>query len=462
MIHEQNQALALHAEQDLLGALLAFGAEAMARIDCQLQPGHFFREDHGLIFGALHRILDAGRAVDVLTVADALEQAGSLEQVGGLAYLAELASATASPVSAHRHAEIVVERAGLRGLLAASDQIRALAEAPGDTPGKIDAAQKLVMELSERAAVGAGEVQMVGALSDAYLATLSERWDAGGGGMSTGFPDLDKRLGGGPKEGDLVILAGRPGMGKTALALQIAHHNADQGRGVLVFSQEMQAVQLIDRILSFVGRVPLEKILKGGMNGEEHAQFGFALQQINGLPLGLDEQGGISLDDVRRKTRKALRKPGFRLGLIVIDYLQLMAGKGGDNRVQELTAITGGLKALAKELKCAVLALSQLNRAVEQRPNKRPIMSDLRESGSIEQDADIILAPYRDDYYNPDSPHKGLAELLVLKNRQGAAGGFVPLAFRGECVRFESVAPGAWPDDSYSAPAKGRSRSFQE
>jgi len=274
--------------------------------------------------------------------------------------------------------------------------------------------------------------------------------------MDTGFPDLDKRLNGGFAEGNFVVLAGRPAMGKTALGIQIAYHFARQGRGALVCSQEMQSIQLMDRVAAFVGRVNLGRVIKGDMSDDESGRFHEAVSSIFNIPLSLDDQGSLKMDDVRRKARKVKGKHG--LSVLVIDYLQLMVGDG-ENRTRELTQITGALKALAKELRICVIALSQLNRAVEQRQNRRPIMADLRESGSIEQDADVIIAPYRDEYYNEDSPHKGLAELLILKNRQGAPGGFVPLAYQGEYTRFDSMY-GAWPDGDGRAEGKRTRRGF--
>ncbi len=239
-------------------------------------------------------------------------------------------------------------------------------------------------------------------------------------------------------------------MGKTALALQIAYNVADKGDTALVCSQEMQDTQLIDRAVSFVGRVPLTNLLTGEeLSEDDHDRYKSALMRLHDAPLFLDEQGALKPADVRRKARKVKSKRG--ISVLVIDYLQLMVGdKDGENRTREVTQITQDLKALAKELRCCVIALSQLNRQVENRPNKRPIMSDLRESGSIEQDADVILAPYRDEYYNADSRYKGVAELLVLKNRQGASGGFVPMTFKGEYTAFGSFF-GDWPEE----PGKG-------
>ena len=451
------QHFSIEAEQDLLGSLMAYQG-AIERIEADLQPAHFYRAEHQTIFSAIARLTNQGRSCDSIAVADALEQAGQLEQAGGLAALVELESASASPANVRRHAEIVIERAMARQLAAAADEIVTIADDAAPIKERIDAAQKRIMALSDTATLGAREPQLVADLMPKYLAAVGERWERKGGGISTGFPDLDRRLGGGLAEGSLVILAGRPSMGKTALALQVAYNVADHGSTALVCSQEMQDTQLIDRAVSFVGRIPLAGLLTGeGLTADDHDKYQAALARISKAPLFLDEQGALKPADVRRKARRVKNKRG--LAVLVIDYLQLMVGdKDGENRTREVTQITQDLKALAKELSCCVIALSQLNRQVESRPNKRPIMSDLRESGSIEQDADVILAPYRDEYYNADSRYQGLAELLVLKNRQGASGGFVPMSFQGEYTAFGSIF-GEWPEEpaeSGKTKRKGR------
>ena len=439
------QHFAIEVEQDLLGALMAH-AGAIERIEADLQPAHFYRAEHQAIYAAIARLANQGRSCDSLAVVDVLEQSGQIEQAGGLSAVVDLERVSASPANVRRHAEIVIERAMARQLIAAADEIVAIAEDAAPIKERIDAAQKRIMALSDTATLGAREPQLVADLMPKYLAAVGERWERKGGGISTGFPDLDKRLGGGLAEGSLVIIAGRPAMGKTSIALQVAYNVADQGHTALVCSQEMQDTQLIDRAVSFVGRVPLAALLTGeGLTADDHDKYRAALSRISAAPLFLDEQGALKPADVRRKARKVKNKRG--LAVLVIDYLQLMVGdKDGENRTREVTQITQDLKALAKELSCCVIALSQLNRQVESRPNKRPIMSDLRESGSIEQDADVILAPYRDEYYNADSRYQGLAELLVLKNRQGASGGFVPMSFQGEYTAFGSIF-GEWPEE---------------
>ena len=439
------QHFAIEAEQALLGALMAYQG-AIDRIEIDLQPAHFYRAEHQAIFAAIRSLTNSGKSCDSMAVVDALEHSKSLEQAGGMASVVELESSSISSANVKRHAEIVVERAMARQLVAAADEIKAIAEDAAPVKERIDAAQKRIMALSDSATLGAREPQSISELMPKYLAHVSERWERKGGGIPTGFPDLDKRLGGGLAEGSLVIIAGRPAMGKTSIALQVAYNVADQGHTALVCSQEMQDTQLIDRAVSFVGRIPLANLLTGeDLTSDDHDKYGAALSRLREAPLFLDEQGQLRPADVRRKARKVKNKRG--LAVLVIDYLQLMVGDNdGENRTREVTQITQDLKALAKELSCCVIALSQLNRQVESRPNKRPIMSDLRESGSIEQDADVILAPYRDEYYNADSRYQGLAELLVLKNRQGASGGFVPMSFQGEYTAFGSIF-GEWPEE---------------
>ena len=452
------QHFSIEAEQNLLGALMAFQG-SIERIEVDLQPAHFYRSEHQAIFSAILALTSRGRTCDSIAVADELEKSGRLDQVGGSAAVFELESECASAVNVSGYARIVIERAMARQLLAAADEIIAIAGDAAPVKERIDAAQKRIMALSDSSALGAREPQLVSELMQKYLTLVSERWERSGGGISTGFPDLDRRIGGGLAEGSLVIIAGRPAMGKTALGLQIAYNVAHGSHTALVCSQEMQDTQLIDRAVSFVGRVPLASLLTGeDMTDEHHDRYRSALARLNGLPLFLDEQGALRPADVRRKARKVKSKRG--LSVLVIDYLQLMVGdKDGENRTREVTQITQDLKALAKELRCCVIALSQLNRQVEARPNKRPVMSDLRESGSIEQDADVILAPYRDEYYNADSPYKGLAELLILKNRQGASGGFVPLSWQGEYTAFGSVF-GDWPTEQQGAQKQAKRRGF--
>ncbi|MCP5311820.1 MAG: replicative DNA helicase, partial [Zoogloeaceae bacterium] len=289
----------------------------------------------------------------------------------------------------------------------------------------------------------------------AHIDRIEQRWSGVTAGLMTGLPDLDRRIPGGMSEGDLIILAGRPGMGKTTLAMNIAEFVAGEGIPVGVCSQEMPTSQLIDRSISSLGRVPLQKLIDGGLTEDEHEKMHSAMMRLKGMPLYIDEQGALRIEDVRRKARQIKARAG--IGLLIVDYLQLMVGSG-ENRNQEISAISGALKALAKELRIPVIALSQLSRKCEERPNKRPVMSDLRESGAIEQDADLILFCYRDEVYNPESIHRGLAEIGIGKCRRGEFGGFVPAVFRGDVCRFDSMF-GDWPREEREEPQK-KARGF--
>jgi replicative DNA helicase len=424
------------AEDGLLGALM-IDSSVRRFIECDLKPAHFYQEWNRWIYETICWLLDEKRREsDLVTVYEAMQAKGFSNEA--CTWALEIGGAAFSTAGVKRYAEIIVEKANLRALQAAASEIIESLSGPGAAAEKIDAAQKAVMAVSDRAMMGERKPQRMSALMPGYLDALGARWEKSGGGVPTGFPAVDKRVNGGLDEGWLVILAGRPGMGKTSKALQISINFASNGVPSLICSQEMQSGQLIDRAVAIEGRLDLSKIISGEMTEEDHEKLQFGLSRINDIPLFIDEQGSLRIEDVRRKARQVKRDTGGSLGLVVIDFLQLMVGDG-ENRTREMTAITGALKSLAKELRCPIIALSQLNREVEKRPNKRPVMADLRESGSIEQDADVIWALYRDEVYNPDSMDKGLAELLWLKNRQGAPGGMTPLLWTGPHVRFDSM-----------------------
>ena len=424
------------AEESLLGALM-LDSSVRRFIECDLRPGHFYREVTQQIYLTICWLLDEKkREPDPVTVYEAMQARGCSPEV--CAWALEIGGAAYTTAGVKRHAEIIVEKANLRALQAAAGEIIETLSGPGSAVEKIDAAQKAVMAVSDRAVLGERKPQRVSALLPGYLDAVGARWEKSGGGHPTGFPSVDRRVNGGLDEGWVIILAGRPGMGKTSLALEISLNFAHDGVPSLVCSQEMQSGQLLDRAIAIEGRLELSKVIAGEMTEDEHEKFQFGLSRIADIPLFIDEQGALRIEDVRRKARQVQRETGGRLGLVVIDFLQLMVADG-ENRTREMTAITGALKALAKELRCPIIALSQLNRSVENRPNKRPVMADLRESGSIEQDADVIWALYRDEQYNPDSMDKGLAELLWLKNRYGEGSGMTPLVWSAPCVRFDSM-----------------------
>jgi replicative DNA helicase len=421
----------IESEQSVLGGLMLDNG-AIDRIG-SLRPEHFFRDDHRRVFVAICSLITAGKPADVITVFDAMEQSGEAERVGGLAYLGEIANNTPSAANIHRYAETVNDRAVLRALMTAGDEIAQRAMQAGETSEKLEFAQARVMELCDSGT--SREPRAVQEVMVKCIDRIQAQYDSDAPpGLSTGFADIDAR-GRVLQPGNLIILAARPGMGKTALALRIAANVAESGAPVLVSSMEMQAEQLGDRLLSCLGRVSMSVLIgERTPNDADWDRMTSALSRIHEMPLAIDDQSALTLWDIRTKARQAKRSMGG-LGLIVIDYLQLMRGEG-DNRTQEVGSISRGLKALAKDLGVPVIALSQLNRGVEQRPNKRPVMSDLRDSGEIEQDADVVWGLYRDDVYFDDSPYKGLAELLWLKQRNGQSGGFTPLAWDGSTVFY--------------------------
>lgn len=439
------------AEQALLGSLMVDHGQ-IDRIG-ELPESAFFRRDHQRIYSAIRAQIANGKPADAVSLFESF--GGRADDVGGLAYLGELQSGCASPRSAQRYAEIVREYAIRRDLLCVGDQISGLAmDRSLSAAEALDKSQALAMGVAEQVAFGRSEPKHVRGVLCSYVDDLIGRYDNPkiARGISTGFPDIDKRIPGGMDQGWMVVVAGRPGMGKTTFAIQIAAEYAKAGHGALILSQEMPDLQLGERLLSIYARVPLEALRSAHLHDDQLERIAAASAALSESPIWIDEQPALSLEQVRTKCRQVKRQEGLRL--VVIDYLQLMVGSG-ENRTREISTITAGIKSLAKELRATVIALSQLNRQVENRPNKRPIMADLRESGSIEQDADLVIGLYRDEVYEDDSPYTGLAEALFLKHRSGKAGGFVPLTFNGECTRFDSMF-GEWPKEK---PAK-TSRKF--
>lgn len=444
------------SEQSVIGALL-IDPSAAERISDALKPDHFYRDDHRRIFAAIQRLSLANKPHDVMAVYAELEESGDAAACGGLTYLVEVADNTPSSANVRRYGEIVIERAMLRTLRAVGDEIAAAAIEPGKTAAeKVDAAQAKVMALTETMSRKFEPVTVREAMGRHLVRIEDRREGRIASGLSTGFADLDKRMNGGLHAGQLIVLAARPGMGKSALSMQISLHFALHDRPSLFCSQEMPESDLMDRITSLHARVPLNRVIRSAeMTDDDYDRLqGFVPQLLN-APLMLDEQPSLTLMAVRNKVRKAARQYG-KLGLLVVDYLQLMVGEeSGQSRNAEIEQISRGLKQLAKEFAMPVIALSQLSRKCEERPNRRPLASDLRDSGAIEQDADAILTLYRDEIYNPDSQYKGLAELGIIKNRQGPTGGFVGLAYQGEYTRFDSMF-GDWPQPQAQKQGKRR------
>ena len=419
----------LEAEQSVLGALL-IDNNALDRIG-DLRGEHFFLADHAVIFSEIVGHVSAGRSVDVISLMVALSD--RVKDCG--AYLNQLVQSTPSSANIARYAGIVRDKAIKRGLIAFGKDVSDEAHStPQEATALLDTATSRLEKLAE-ARVNADPVR-AGDDMLAYIEEIESRLEGGVRAISTGFLDLDRKLSGGIRRGDLIVLAGRPAMGKTALAMNIAV-NVALDYSVLFLSMEMPRTQLHDRNVASLARIPLDHVLQpANMTPQEWEVLPHAAQRIRDLNLYIDDQGGLRLLDVRMKAKGTKRKHG--LDLLVIDYLQLMEGEG-DNRNAQIESITRGLKSLAKELAVGVILLSQLNRKVEERSNKRPLPSDLRDSGAIEQDADAIIFPYRDEVYNPDTHDKGICEVIFPKVRQGEPG-TVALTYIGQYTRFENCA----------------------
>ena len=437
----------IEAEQSVLGGLLLDNS-AWDRAGDLLSATDFYRYEHKAIYKAIGDLVIGSKPADVITVHEQLQMHGKAEECGGIAYLNALAQSVPSAANLRRYAEIVRERAVLRKLIEASDEIATNAFNPaGRSVSQIlDEAEGRVFQIGEegqRSKQGfQGMDQLVVQLID-RVTELHENGAEDVTGVRSGFYDLD-RMTAGLQPGDLIVLAARPSMGKTAFALNIAENVAVQeGLPVVVFSMEMGASQLALRMVGSLGRIDQSHLRTGRLNDDEWGRLSEAVDRLKGASVFIDETPALNAAELRARARRQARQCG-KLGLIVIDYLQLMSGSSGsdENRATELGEISRGLKALAKELQCPVIALSQLNRSVETRNDKRPMMSDLRESGAIEQDADIIMFIYRDDYYNKDSKEPGVSEIVIGKQRNGPVG-TVKLTFLKPLTRFDNLAPGS-------------------
>ncbi len=436
----------IEAESSVLGGLLLDNG-AWDRVGDLLVDNDFYRHEHKLIYAAIGALINASKPADVITVNEQLQNQGKAEEMGGLGYLNSLAQYVPSASNIRRYAEIVRERSILRKLVSASDEIATNAFNPqGKAIDRIlDEAEQKIFNIGEEGSRMKQGFQSMDTLVVELLDRVQEMADNPNDitGVPTGFYDLD-RMTSGLQPGDMVVLAARPSMGKTAFAINIAEHVAlNEGLPVAVFSMEMGASQLAVRVVGSIGRIDQGHLRTGKLSDDEWPRLTEAIEKLRTVSLHIDETPGLTPSELRANARRLARQCG-KLGLIVVDYLQLMngsGGSGGDNRATELGEISRGLKMLAKELQCPVIALSQLNRSVEQRTDKRPMMSDLRESGAIEQDADIIMFIYRDDYYNKDSKDPGVAEIIIGKQRNGPTG-TVRLTFLKNMTRFESLASG--------------------
>ncbi|WGY67140.1 replicative DNA helicase [Burkholderia cepacia] len=434
----------VEAEQSVLGGLLLDNA-AWDRIADFLSQGDFYRYDHRIIYEHIGRLIASTRPADVVTVYEAMVTSGKAEDVGGLAYLNALAQNTPSAANIRRYAEIVRDRAVLRRLVSVADEISADAFNPQGKEVRqlLDEAESKVFSIAEEGARGNQGFLEIGPLLTQVVERIDTLYHTANPsdvtGTPTGFVDLD-RMTSGMHGGELIIVAGRPSMGKTAFSMNIGEYVAvEYGLPVAVFSMEMPGTQLVMRMLGSIGRLDQHRMRTGRLTDEDWPKLTHAVQKMSEAQLFIDETGGLNPMELRSRARRLARQCG-KLGLIIVDYLQLMSGSSqGENRATEISEISRSLKSLAKELDVPVIALSQLNRGLEQRPNKRPVMSDLRESGAIEQDADVILFIYRDEVYNPDSPDKGTAEIIIGKQRNGPIGP-VRLTFLGQYTKFDNFA----------------------
>ena len=443
----------IEAEQSVLGGLLLANS-AWDRAGDLLTDSDFYRYEHKAIYAAIGALVNASKPADVITVFEQLQSLGKAEECGGIAYLNALAQSVPSAANLRRYAEIVRERAILRKLIEASDEIATNAFNPqGRAVSQIlDEAEGRIFKIGEEGSRTKQGFQSMDQLVVQLIDRVTELHENGAEevtGVRTGFYDLD-RMTAGLQAGDLVVLAARPSMGKTAFALNIAENVAVQeGLPVAVFSMEMGASQLALRMVGSLGRIDQTHLRTGKLGDDEWGRLSEAVDRLKNANLFIDETPALNSAELRARARRQARQCG-KLGLIVIDYLQLMSGSSSsdENRATELGEISRGLKALAKELQCPVIALSQLNRSVESRNDKRPMMSDLRESGAIEQDADVIMFIYRDDYYNKESKEPGVAEIVIGKQRNGPVG-TVKLTFLKPLTRFDNLAPGSAGSDSY-------------
>lgn len=451
----------LEAEQAVLGGLMrdAGRFDTVAEL---ITSEDFFRDDHRQIYAMMERLVASEQPIDAITLVDELERHGELERVGGHAYLLDLAHNTPSAANIAAYARIIRERSTLRDLIAAANEISHTSLNPAglDSDDLLQLAERRVAAIAEDRPKEGGFVGAESLLHDA-VARIDElfRTDSDLTGLSTGLADLNERTAGW-QPGELIILAARPSMGKTALALNFVEAALNHTKKPsLVFSMEMPSNSLIMRMLSSLGRIDAGKLRNGKLTEEDWPKLSSAVAKLKDKPLYIDDTPALTPQEVRARVKRVVRQHQTKLlqenpemtteeaekqsqpGMVMVDYLQLMQVAGSsDGRTQEISEISRSLKGLAKEFSCPVIALSQLNRGVEQRPNKRPMNSDLRESGAIEQDADVILFIYRDEYYNEDSPDKGMAELIIGKQRNGEIG-TCKAAFVGKYTRFENLAP---------------------
>ena len=443
----------IEAEQAVLGGLMLDNA-GWELVDGLITSGDFYRSEHRLIFHASERLIANDKPLDMVTVGEWLEQAGDLDACGGLEYLGQLVEQTPGAANLRSYAEIVKERSVLRQLIEVSGHIADSAFNPqGRSSAEIlDAAESRVFQIAEHQVQQSGGPREINPILRETLERIESLFESEGGltGLTSGFKDLDD-ITSGWQPSDLVIVAARPSMGKTAFAMNLVENMLmATDKGTLVFSMEMPADAIVMRMLSSIGRIDQTRIRNGNLEQDDWPRLTSAISLLKDKPLYIDDTPALSPTEMRSRARRIAREldaQGSGLGMVMVDYLQLMRAPGNnEGRTAEISEISRALKGLAKELNCPVIALSQLNRSLEQRPNKRPVNSDLRESGAIEQDADVIAFIYRDEVYNEDSTDKGIAEIIIGKQRNGPVG-TVRLAFLGQYTKFEDLAYGDYGGD---------------
>lgn len=436
---------AIEAEQSVLGAMM-LDSRVIEDVSTELEGRDFYRSDHKAIYEQILHLDEKGDAVDVVTVSESLANRSELEKIGGLAYLSTLAKNTPNTANVKSYAKIIRERAILRRLIESSNDIIGLAYDPeGREPDEVlDFAESAIFEIAKNNNQAKAGFKRINVLLNSAVAKIEELFKTKQTvtGVPTGFVDLDQKTSG-LQGGDLVIVAGRPSMGKTSFAMNLVEFAAiNENLPVAVFSMEMPGTQLATRMLASLSRVNSTRLRTGQLDGSDWPKLTSAMGLLAEKSIYIDDTPALSPLEVRSRARRLAGEHEHGLGMIMIDYLQLMRGSdsgNNENRNVEISNITRSLKGLAKELDCPIVVLSQLNRSLEQRPNKRPVMSDLRESGAIEQDADVIMFIYRHEVYEPETDQKGLAEIIIGKQRNGPIG-TVRLAFLGEFTRFESYA----------------------
>ena len=435
----------VEAEQAVLGGLMLdnSGWEVVAEL---LTQKDFYRSEHRLIFNAIERLTSEDKPLDMVTLGEWLEQSGDLEACGGLAYLGQLAEQTPGAANIRSYAEIVHERSTLRQLVEVSGDIADSAFNPrGRSSAELlDDAERQVFQIAEAKVQQSGGPRTINPILTQTLSRIEELFESDGAltGLTSGFKDLDDMTSGW-QPSDLIIVAARPSMGKTAFAMNLVENALMASeQAVLVFSMEMPADAIVMRMMSSIGRINQTRIRSGNLEEDDWPRLTSAVSLLKDKPLYIDDTPALSPTEMRSRARRVARENDGNLGLVMVDYLQLMRAPGNtEGRTAEISEISRSLKGLAKELNCPVVALSQLNRSLEQRPNKRPVNSDLRESGAIEQDADVIAFIYRDEVYNEDTSDKGIAEIILGKQRNGPVGS-IRLAFLGQYTRFEDLAYG--------------------